>query len=279
MTVHAIRCPQCSAMLDVTAGASILRCSFCSTPCRVDWHGSDPVLTEEAEEFARLMRGFDFDTLERGLESLEDYVDERSASDELATAVERLEQREQIDRLAEQLASSGKAHEFIQGVSSLEIDESEEHEVLLRDLLSRVAVRAAALADEIERRTPPAKYNVMQHSGAGHVHRAWTSTVPVSTENLDVDRQLERKVKCWRWMPWVGLLLLPLMLIGLAVVSTIAIAVAMPQHEDRPWLGLAFGVAVLASPVTGIVWLWFGLKRRKALVAQRRVLLGRDALS
>lgn len=281
MTVHAIRCPQCSAVLDVQAGASLVRCGFCSTPCRVDWRGNDPVATEEAEEVARLLDNIDFDALEQGLKELEEYVDQQNARDELASSVARLGTSQQVDHLAAQLAASGKAHEFMQGVSNLEIDESEEHEVLLRNLLARVAVRAATQSDGVETRTPQLKDNVLQQSGAAAVrtdaYRAGprTGTETASPDDFGLDEQLERKAKRWLWLPWVGLLLLPLVVIGLAFVLTIAIAILLPQHDQRPWLGWAFGVAVLTSPVAGLIWLWSGLKRRRSLVAQRRTQLDR----
>lgn len=106
-----------------------------------------------------------------------------------------------------------------------------------------------------------------------------TSTVLAARTTLGLDEQIEGKAKRWLRLPWIGLLTLPLVVIGLAFVLTTAIAVAMPQHEDRPWLGWDFGVAALVSPVAGIIWLWVRLKRRKSLVAQRRARLDSSALS
>lgn len=260
MKTHAVRCPQCSAMLDVKDGTSLIRCGFCRTPCHLDWEGSQPSASPEAEEFARLMGEIDLDAMEKSLDDLNDYLDEQQGHKrDLVQAAERLSNDATLDAMAQQVVRSGKAREFLEGMNRLQIDESQEHEVRLREILSRVAEKMAVV-DDRQAATPCAATKRPRVDDAPRPDFAALAIEEAATADLI------RKLKLWRWLPWAGLLIVPFLVVGLAVIVTVVLAVTLPKEAKGQWLTWLLAAGLVGSPVLGLAWLWFGLRRKKGLV-------------
>ncbi|MBX3458551.1 MAG: hypothetical protein KF696_01150 [Planctomycetes bacterium] len=266
MKTHPVRCPQCSAMLDVKDGTSLIRCGFCRTPCHLDWEGRQPAASPEAEEFARLLGEIDLDAMEKSLDDLNEYLDEQQGHKrDLFQAAERLNNDATLEAMAQQVVRSGKAQEFLEGVNRLQIDESQEHEVRLREILSRVAEKMA-VADDRQAETA---YGATTPSAVTTRPRA-DDTLRPDFAALAIEEaataELIRKLKLWRWLPWVGLLLVPVLVVGLAVIVTVVLAVALPNEAKGQWLTWLLAAGLFNSPVLGLAWLWFGLRRKKGLI-------------
>lgn len=265
MKTHAVRCPQCSAMLDVRDGISLIRCGFCRTPCHLDWEGSQPAASPEAEEFARLLGEIDLDAMERSLDDLNDYLDQQQGHErDLVQAAERLSNDATLEAMAQQVVRSGKAQEFLEGVNRLQIDDTQEHEVRLREILSRVAEKMAVMDDRqpLTAHTPPMNTTP---SGSRVQENPRPDFAALAVEEA-ATAELIRKLKLWRWLPWVGLLLVPILTVGLAVIVTVVLALALPKDAKGQWLTWLLAAGLLGSPVLGLTWLWFGLRRKKGLI-------------
>jgi len=266
MKTHAVRCPQCSAMLDVKDGTSLIRCGFCRTPCHLDWEGSQPAASPEAEDFARLLGEIDLDAMEKSLDDLNEYLDEQQGHKrDLVQAAERLSNDATLDAMAQQVVRSGKAQEFLEGVNRLQIDESQEHEVRLREILSRVAEKMTVADD----RQAATAYGATTPGAATKRPRLDDAPRPdfaaLAVEEA-ATTELIRKLKLWRWLPWAGLLLVPILVVGLAVIVTVVLAMTLPKESKGQWLTWLLAAELFGSPVLGLVWLWFGLRRKKSLI-------------
>lgn len=257
MSVHVLRCPNCGADLDVADGLEVIRCKFCGARCRMDWRGANPVLAKEAQEIADALAAIDFDELERDLSRINAMMDENDHRRSLLDAAnERIGTDEQLDQMALRVVASGNAEAFLAGIENMGDHGGDPVTLMGQNLAHRLAMRVR----RAQAAQPLAPQSVRLTREAPRPDFAALAVEEAATA------ELIRKLKLWRWLPWAGLVLVPILVVGLAVIVTVVLAMTLPKESKGQWLTWLLAAGLFGSPVLGLVWLWFGLRRKKSLI-------------
>lgn len=257
MNIQLLRCPGCGADLEVASAAETIRCKFCGARCRIDWRGSDGVLTEEAQDLADALRGIDLDALERELNALNEMLDaDNERREALEEATDRLGTDEQLEEMASKIVAAGMADEFLAGVDNLGDHGGDPVTLMGRDLTHRLALRVRRVQAALPVAEEPARLPQQEPSTLDQLRqdlkqerlRLTDELAEAQRESAEADRDLllALRAKYRKSRIWAILGFLPLMLLFAALGGVLI------HFEWTSWLKWAGWFLLAMSPVVAI---------------------------
>ncbi len=148
MSVHVLRCPNCSANLEVVDGSQLVRCRFCAARCRVEGFGSAATLSAEQEaawnELVEEVKGIDLDAIQENLAHMQQVYEEKQKSEVWEALTEALVGHEDLDPLARSIVEAGNGKFFLTQLDQMPMKGGTEYKAV-RQVMDRLATKVAIL--------------------------------------------------------------------------------------------------------------------------------------